>query len=817
MSSPLSFFRRNQKVLLAVFGVLIMLTFVVGDYISRYQGSTAGAVADEIVVTWKHGKIDERELWALRDAHNRTVRFLDLLVQKTIEANGQPKGLGVNIMNGRVFDPGIPRSYAEEDLVQTLMLARKAQELGVRISDAALDEFLDTLTDEVVPRSQFAELLKEATQGVFDRSQLFEQLRIELSAQHMRMMAGSGVFAMSPSLAWDGFNRMNRRVKAELLPLPVADFDSQVTAQPTDVQVAALYEEGKDRYASPDSPEAGFKRRRTIAFQYLKADFEKFLQEQMASITKEQVAEYYEKNKNDFKVTEAAPAAGGEAKPADPQPAPDEAKKVDSEPAAKQPPVDKPAAKQEGKDEAKEDEVELKLDAPASNDRPKPDSESKQSRRSPRQGDAAVAFVSYNAEVSAPAPAEPAAQPAAGDAPAAAAEKEPVPEAKTEAAPEPAAKAETPPEAAAKQPPQEAPQGDAGKEIPKEPAKEEPKEEPKEPAKEAPATSAEPPQYKPLAEVEQEIRRNLARAPAQDKVNAALKAARAVIDKHFRDYASWQANAKAKVAAAEPVAPDIQELAKAHRLVAGETPLVDELQIGDYELGKAFRFSFAGNQFRRESFAEIAYTDRQPLYKADQIRSFEVDVEFLYWKTKEEESFVPELADIREEVAKVWEHGEAYRIAQAEAEKMAKELPGDKPLKESLPKTQATQVLEPAEFTWLTRGAMPMSTGAPMLNSVEGVEFPSHDFMRAVFALQPGEIGTAANAPQTVVYIVRIAAESPDEETRRKQFIDGGMTGEISFLARVELQTFLSQWYRDLEKEMELHWLRPPQAMQMSE
>ena len=165
MSSPLSFFRRNQKVMLAVFGVLIMLTFVVGDYISRYQGRTAGAVADETVVTWKHGKIDERELWAIRDAHNRTVRFLDLLVQKTIEANGQPKGLGVNIMNGRVFDPGIPRSYAEEDLVQTMLLARKAQELGVRITDAALDEFLDTLTDEVVPRSQFGELLKEATQG----------------------------------------------------------------------------------------------------------------------------------------------------------------------------------------------------------------------------------------------------------------------------------------------------------------------------------------------------------------------------------------------------------------------------------------------------------------------------------------------------------------------------------------------------------------------------------------------------------------------------------------------------------------------------
>ena len=349
---------------------------------------------------------------------------------------------------------------------------------------------------------------------MFDRSQLFEQLRIELSAQHMRMMAGSGVFAMSPSLAWDGFNRMNRRVKAELLPLPVADFDSKVTAQPTDAQIAALYEEGKDRYASPDSPEAGFKRRRTIAFQYLKADFEKFLQEQMAAITKEQVEEYYEKNKNDFKVTEAAPPAGGEAKPADQQPAPDEAKKVESEPAAKQPPADTPAAKEE----AKEEEVELKLDAPASNDSPKPDGESKQSRHSPRQGDGAVAFVSYNAEESAPAPTEPAAQPAASDAPAAPAEKEPVPEAKTEAVPEPAAKAETPPEAAAKQPPRKRRKARPARSPPRNPPRKSLRIPPRTEPKEAPAATSEPPvQYKPLSEVEQEIRRNLARAPRRTR------------------------------------------------------------------------------------------------------------------------------------------------------------------------------------------------------------------------------------------------------------------------------------------------------------
>lgn len=148
---------------------------------------------------------------------------------------------------------------------------------------------------------------------------------------------------------------------------------------------------------------------------------------------------------------------------------------------------------------------------------------------------------------------------------------------------------------------------------------------------------------------------------------------------------------------------------------------------------------------------------------------------------------------------------------------MAKDLSGDKPLRESLAEAQAAAVLEPPEFTWLTRGSLPTGSGAPMLNTVEGVEFPSHDFMRAIFALKPGEIGVAVNGPQTVVYLVRVASESPDEETRRQQFAEGGLTGEINFLARVELQTFFNQWYRDVEREMEVRWNRPPEGMPMIE
>jgi hypothetical protein len=79
-----------------------------------------------------------------------------------------------------------------------------------------------------VPRSEFAGLLRDATGGRLTQLQLFEQLRTELRAQNLRMMANSGLLAITPVSAWNYFNRLNRRVEAEMLPLPVDDFVAQV-------------------------------------------------------------------------------------------------------------------------------------------------------------------------------------------------------------------------------------------------------------------------------------------------------------------------------------------------------------------------------------------------------------------------------------------------------------------------------------------------------------------------------------------------------------------------------------------------------------
>ncbi len=856
MSGPLQIFRRHQKALLAVFGVLIMITFTIGGVITSYQNQHRGlSGTSETVLTWKHGTLTERELQFERDSHNLTVRFLDALIARTIEKGGTPKGPGLSRdQQGRVIEPGIPRSFADRDLVRTMLLAQKAKDVGMKVSDEAIFQFLDTLSDDEVPRSEYGDILSTATGGQFFKLQLFDRLRTELLAQNMRMLSGTGVFAMSPfsmspGLAWDYFNRLNRRVKIEALPLPVSDFKDKVAGQPTDAQIKQLYEDGKNRYFDPYSSEPGFKQRRKIAFEYLKADFEDFLAKEMAAITDEQIKEYYEENKSDFKAvelpstdeemsesggdeteseeTEPAPETPTEETPENPAPMPEEsdaAEAVEAEPPAEEaseaPAEDtsEPAAEPEEAPNADEDAAESKapadeetkpavdLQAPA-NEKPEADpaettpaedaeapSETDQSRAEMIPGLAVPTFVSLTAQEEEAAEA---AEPGATD-------NEDVPEDATEppadSQPEPTADTTTAPA-------EEAEETDA---VPVETADDSATSEA------APETSEDEQAvtYKPLEEVADEIRRNLARAPAQEAMNEALKGARSKIESYFKELAKWNALSREDETLPKPAAPDTQAIAAEFGLVAGDTPLVDALEVADYEIGKAYRFDFSQGQMGRISFAEIAFTSGLPLYKTDQIRSFEVDVEFLYWKVEETEPEVPELKEIRDEVVDFWTTREAIALAKSQADALAEKAAEDKPLSESAGEDLAADVIESNEFSWLTRGAMPGGFGTPTLSSVDGVDSPGDEFMKSVFDLQVGQTGVAVNAPETVVYVVRVISEAPSEDQRRQQFLTNSMSYETAYIAMAERQRFLNQWYDDLEEEMQVTWLRQPDEQQ---
>ena len=61
---------------------------------------------------------------------------------------------------------------------------------------------------------------------------MFEQLKTELLAQNMRILAFSGVTAITPSTAWDYHQRLNRYVSTEMLPIPSSTMSYPRTSMP---------------------------------------------------------------------------------------------------------------------------------------------------------------------------------------------------------------------------------------------------------------------------------------------------------------------------------------------------------------------------------------------------------------------------------------------------------------------------------------------------------------------------------------------------------------------------------------------------------
>ena len=252
MSSPLSWFRKNQKLLLGVFGVMLMIVFTltagsvgVDQLLGLMPGGdgSSGSSQREVAASWSGGTLYETDLQFLRFNRARLVAFMQGALRTAFERGGRPTV------------PGIPLGDSDQALVETRLLAERARDMGLVVNDDAVLEYLLAFTGNVVDRSQLVAILRSSSGRPLTQDQLFEVLREELLAQKIRLMAQTGVFPRSPAAAWDYYSRLNRQIKAELMPLEVSEFINEIP-DPSDEELKAFFEKHKDQYAVPYSPRA---------------------------------------------------------------------------------------------------------------------------------------------------------------------------------------------------------------------------------------------------------------------------------------------------------------------------------------------------------------------------------------------------------------------------------------------------------------------------------------------------------------------------------------------------------------------------------
>lgn len=851
MSSPLSLFRKYQYVFLVVLGVILMFAFVIAPPIADYltQKQIAATSDNNVVVTWVGGDVREADLTRMQRNHFAAIRFLYAvraateLPDRDFQMNNNGRFVRYD-KNGRALFVSPAAAQSEEDLVQKLFRARKAASMGIVIDDNAIAEYLGRLIlDTPVRSEQLNEILDQVNprdaQNQISVQELFDQLRIELAADRIEELLALSPLVSTPAEDREYFDRLNRRVKVELLPLPVNDYLNQV-AEPSEAEIAALYEKHKNDFRNPYSPDPGFRRRLRISFAYVKATLAPYVEEELPKakekITAAEIEKYYKENAHLFRVRETNEEVppeprprGAETNAADNTPPSEPAKTPTTDtpdsnsPSAEQPtetqeesPADSGA--EEGPNPNAGDPQEPSAEAPSDSGTDAPVSpETPQSRRAIERRESRLVSFSPAGQDNQDAPATDSTD---GDDP---------PDA---ASAENAASDSESPQAddAPPTPGQDSPQADASPEPETSGGDDSPTT--NDSASDSPTTagdkdgSSKPPTSQPATErplrplddaLRAEIREERATANARQAARARVDEALQKIEKeartYSREYSRWKSRGHAE-GEPEPAPLDAEALAKKYGLpgkpglVAGTTGLLDAIDVGETELGKSFTFN--SQTFQQVTFPALAYNEKTALFSPGRIGAIVLDTEFCFWKTNEELAHVPDLADVRTEVIQAWKKNRAVVLAKEDAEKKASQTRDAKKSLKELFENEKTKVVETDEFSWLSYGNIaPGAFNPPRLSEVTDVEAAGQDFMKAVFALDEGGAGVAWNEPQTMVYVVRVVDDVKSTKELDEEFFEGLRQG-VTDLAMQNRFEITGQWFREIDKEMKVTWIRDP-------
>jgi hypothetical protein len=781
MDSPLEFLRRNQKTMLPIIAIACMVAFVaLPGLLPSQRDPRLNNSKDQVVARWQGGELRESQLQNDVREYQQLAYFVsNLETEKQILTNPQLQQFAGEYFRA-IQERFLQSNFGPTDLTRaadSLMFDQIGKDLGIVISDKQVNDFLDDLTGQpavgsdgkptgmiqtIVPKSSYDNLIKTIAKNdpAFNEERLFQLIKRMLTrVEVLRLFSPQNVFeAETPLARWENYRRIRQRSSIQAIPVRVADFVDGVR-EPKPEELNAFFEANKNRLADANSPEVGLRTPTRASFQLAYINMDRLVSSFKPRIENKAISDYYEKNKYQFqksklptieseKTTEPMP---GDTKPADPT-SPEtktpetktpETKTPETKPAepatTTTPPATQPAPTEPAKSEPKVDgpKSEAPKTDPAKSEpaAPKEDATKKQSAVF-RDG---LIPVNFQADAKEPA-------------------KSPAPATTEPAKTEPAAAEPTKSEPAQTEPAK----ADATKsETPK-----------SEPAKTEPAKPV-PVEYKPLAEVESEIRETLAREQANAQANLLMQK---IEDEMFaykkrRDRATYAAEDPSKV---QFEAFDMAKTTAAiDPTIEAETlTLVSRDQFAKHPVSGATVQNLQG-----ASLLDIAYNDKLfPIY--DPLRPLWLTGRYIIWKTEQRPDEVPVLSDpeVKQRAIAAWKMVEARKDAEKQAQQYA-EIAKKAEIKDGKPQTLTdlynAKVLpvapnEIGSFSWMTPGLQ--QNEPPSITKVNGLDSAGHDLMQMIFNLKQNEIGVAPNEPKSVYYVVQVI-ETSDMNKLRDSFL----------------------------------------------
>jgi SurA N-terminal domain len=852
MRSPFAIFRKHQRMAMVILTGLSMFAFVVMDQLRAESPMTlpiltaaAGAMLFGFLgyrrgepVTWgvagaalgvaiavvamrfapsgpkppvqtAMGDISRDELYKLIERRQHANNFLTQAFEKVNPPrSNNPMFLNYYEQQLRaiLFDFGLNRGDdVTNDVIMGYLLDKEADDMGLSVSDAAVSDYINKVTDNKLSQPQYREILQSLR---LSDTQLYDAMRAEMRARlAMEMLLPRST--PTPEQFWDDYRKLQVTQTLDVAAVPVADFLAQAP-QPTDEDIRKYYNTWKG--VPPSAPGApGLFQPRRARIEFLVADYAEI--EKLAAarpVSDAEVKKYYEDHKQ--QEYRNRPAAGSSTLnplmqtpntlsdpgltipeaptlPAPTLPTPN----LPQSPPAKQPTAPSmpsgaaaPAPKSLAPAPKKSDS---KSKSGASNDRPSHglglDGEMLALADEPRDRTIQLAY-----------------QPA----PAGKTSGNPTAPAKSNPNAEPKRESTSPSAAGVSQEPRE----------------------PKPPAlpRTASGKGEAEPEFRPLDDLlQREIRDTILR-------NRTLEVMKARTQGAYDDMVKLREQLIPAEVGGEPAmdatqrAKALTEYASKHGLKYGITPLLSPFELR--EQSEQYPIASASepvdNPFQnREPISvlqEVFGTPPESLFQPAQADDRDVH-RFAFWKVEDIDGHIPSLEEpgVREQVIRGWKI-ETY--AQKQAETRSQELAdlvrkSNKPMAEALagqkltkqPKSLAVLVSPTPPFSWYTvsstapEGLMPQTT--PKLSDIAGVKDAGDAFMKTVFdEMKIGDVKAIPNMGASVYYVVKVKTRHPDNAEElaalRTRFMKENFFGSFfghstyEYLNAPAEQKLLSDW-----------------------
>ncbi|MDB4755826.1 hypothetical protein OAG56_00530 [Mariniblastus sp.] len=791
-AGPLHWFRKNQKIMLVVFGVLLIFVFTVGgilDGLFNNQGQQVESVRE--VATTSFASFTNRDMDTFAEANRYAADFTFALYQQAgFSADGQTsKAKAVYI---QPINTNANTEIRDREILYRLSLAEYAKEKGMYVGEDILNEYFSKLcNNELGNQSKTVESFSRELEQRYSLDSIKNHLKTELLALYGSRLINAGFASdrATPTEIFEGLKRLQEKVQVEYLEIPVSDFKSEASDdQLSDDERKKLYQEGFDR--EPNfAVGPGFKTPRRATIGYFAAKRQDFLDREKKKITDEAIQAKYEEWVNDEKseVIESPepsqPADGGSFQPK-PEDSEDNGLEEDGQLETQQPGLNSP-------ENASEPTLPLDPATPekATPEKATPEKENANPPAAKTESNSGSDPCSVDSLQD---------QPKAADDQAV--KKKPV-------EPKPAEKAAVVPQ---KETPQENGTTKKGDDtLPQLGTDALPSLKPQDPANDpAPSDAPNPqppitlqdeaskpqdkPKIKPLDdELRDVIRTELAQEMTDEALKNAIDDVEAKLADYLNDYDYYKSNPEDSD---EPKKPNFEKIALSYGLGFKEFVEVDFKTLEDSDFGRTpMQPQQPGNPETPPItalavfFRDFDSGSNQALHRT----SVSSDgIQYIYWVIDRKQATKVDLEKAGPAIDEYYAQVQALKLAEDYAGSVAAEVVEGKQL---LSAAYPEKTMKSAEFGWMETESFledlvrqnPQfeqqfaSQLAPRMGSIKpegedttALEGVTHQFMDTIFKLNENEAGVAVNFDKDKVYVVQVVKKTIQGESQKSKIFD---------------------------------------------